>query len=130
MVLLPKSPVMGQAASKDVGCQRNLSLEVWVAGKAAAEKMSPWGTCHQGVGGWGGGMPFTRGQAMGDVEYKHPSTTAMQSLQLHTPQRRGAGVVNEVGSYVRFQRTVITGKVPSDLVVPLVFSLQLTHWCW
>lgn len=75
-------------------------------------------------------MPFIRGQAMGDVEYKHPSTTAMQSLQLHTPQRRGAGVVNEVGSYVRFQRTVITGKVPSDLVVPLVFSLQLTHWCW
>ena len=72
-------------------------------------------------------MPGIRAQAMGDVEYKHPSTTAMHSLQLHAPQRREVRVVNEVGTYVRFQRTVITGKVTSDLAVPLLFSLQLTH---
>lgn len=68
-------------------------------------------------------MPWIRGQVMGGVEYKHPSTTAMQSLQLHAPQRREV----RVGSYVRFQRTVITGKVTSDLVMSLVFPFQLSR---
>lgn len=71
-------------------------------------------------------MPRIRGQAMGDVEYKHPCTTGMQSLEPHTPRRREVRVVNEVGSDFRFQRAVITGKFTLDLITPLVFPLQLT----
>ena len=45
----------------------------------------------------------------------------------HAPQRREARVANKVGSHFRFQGRVIKGKVASDLVVPLMIPLQLTH---
>lgn len=72
------------------------------------------------AGKWG--VLWVWGQA--DLEYRHPHATAVQGLQLYTPQRKRLQVVNEKGqlflisedsynkeSYFRFSHSVCSLQV-------------------
>lgn len=53
------------------------------------EKISPWIACHRGVGDWGEGLPWMRGQVTGDLEYKHPKTSATHFTATCSSKERG-----------------------------------------